>query len=732
MTTTDSPAELATLREQVRHVVEDWQSSGRMVPSCDAWLRGYDLDFSKELGHRGWLGITWPTSAGGSGRSNRARLVVTEELLRAGAPVAAHWIADRQIGPAVLRYGSPELQREFLPRIASGEVTFCLGMSETESGSDLASVRTTAVPQDGQWRLDGRKIWTSQAHRSSHAYVLARTERTERKHEGLTELVVDMSSPGVEVRPIHDLRGEHHFNEVTFDGVLVPEGNVLGEVGQGWRQVTEQLSFERGGMERVLSTYPLLAAVVDVVQARGEPSPAVGVQVGRMLARLGTLRRMAWDVAGALDRDEAPVLQAAMLKDLGNVFERDVNELARDVLDTEADPDSEGPEGLLAQGILAAPGFSIRGGTTEVLRTIIARSAAVSSPRRTDTDDGLRAVVDDVLQGGGGDPGQGLPDLWSTVVELGWPAVGTPEEHGGAGGTLRDLAVLVEGLGRHVTSLPLVETALASRLLGAAGRPVPEGAATVVLPRAGELLRLSGTGSQRTLTGTASRVPWGAVADLLVVLARDDDDASVVVALPADSDGVERTGGGNLAAEARDTVRLDGVAVTDDMVLADVPEEQQVLAAGALLRAVQAVGALETAYDHTRRHISEREQFGKPLIAFQAVAHGLAGIASHLALARTAVDAAVAEWDGSEGSVEVVAAARVVVGAAATEVARSAHQLHGAMGVTREHPLHLATRRLWSWRDEWGTEQQWAGLLGQALLPQGSAGVWRWVTGGSV
>lgn len=713
----DSPAALDALRREVRALVDEWLSSGRFVPTCDAWLRGFDLDFSKELGARGMLGLTWPREAGGAGRSNRARLVVTEELLRAGAPVAAHWIAERQIGPLVLRYGAPEMQRDLLPRIAAGELTICLGMSETESGSDLASVRTTAEQDDdGGWRITGRKIWTSQAHRSTHAYVLARTSRGERKHEGLTEFVVDMTEPGVEVRPIHDLRGEHHFNEVTFDGVSMPAANVLGTVGGGWKQVTEQLSFERGGMERVLSTYPLLAAVLDGTDPE-HLADSTAVELGRAYARLSTLRSAAWDVAGALDAGEAPVLAAAMLKEAGNVFERDVDELARRVLDTEADPLAPGVTGLLAAGILAAPGFSIRGGTSEVLRTIIARSATAGVPRTPDGGEDLREVAADVLEAHGGDPGEGVPPVWATVRELEWHLVGIDEARGGAGGTLRDLAVLAEATGRHAAAVPLVETAVAAQVLAAAGRPLPAGTATVVL---------GGTLRGGVLSGTVARVPWAEAAHQLVVLAADAEGHEVAVLV--DRAAVRVEGARNLASEPRDTVVLDGVPVPPDAVLTGAPPAADVRALLALLRAAQTVGALEAAYEHTRRHVTQREQFGKPLIAFQAVGHGLAAVASELTLARTSLDAAVRAWLGRDGHVEAVAAARVVVGSAATEVARVAHQLHGAMGVTREHPLHLSTRRLWSWRDEVGTEQSWALQLGRTVVGLGSEGTWAWLT----
>ena len=368
-------ADLRQLRAQVRELLADWQ--GRFTPVCDAWLRSYDLEFSRELARRGWIGITWPREYGGQDRSYAARLVITEELLAAGAPVAAHWISDRQIGPAILRYGTPELKAEVLPGIAAAEVTFCLGMSEPEAGSDLAAVRTTARRDGDNWRITGSKIWTSQAHRSTHAYVLARTTplaEAGAKHEGLTEFVVALDTPGVTVRPIFDLQGEHHFNEMIFDDVVVPDRWVIGAVGNGWRQVTEQLSYERGGLERVLSTYPLLAALTD--QAAGDP--AAEEAVGELVARLAVLRRLGWDIVTAMDAGQAPVRQAATLKLLGTTFEREVTEVVRWVTGLEPEPGGDSLAGLLGQGILAAPGFSLRGGTSEVLAGIIARAEARS------------------------------------------------------------------------------------------------------------------------------------------------------------------------------------------------------------------------------------------------------------------------------------------------------------------------------------------------------------------
>lgn len=144
--------DLVEVRDTVRALVEEWLTAGKFTPSCDSWLRHYDLSFTKAMAGRGLIGISWPQEFGGGGRSGLARLVVTEELLRAGAPVAAHWMADRQIGPSILQHGSRVAKERYLPGITSGEVTFCLGMSETESGSDLASVRTTAIRTEGGCR----------------------------------------------------------------------------------------------------------------------------------------------------------------------------------------------------------------------------------------------------------------------------------------------------------------------------------------------------------------------------------------------------------------------------------------------------------------------------------------------------------------------------------------------------------------------------------------------------
>lgn len=333
----------------------------------DSWGRAFNADFSQTLGAAGLLGMSWPAKYGGSASSHVDRLVVTEELLRRSAPVAAHWVADRQIGPTILNYGTETAREKYLPGIAAGEIYFCLGMSEPGAGSDLAAVSTRATPVSGGWRVNGRKTWTSHAHRCSDAYLLVRTEKGDRKHAGLTEMLTPMDAPGISVHPIVGLDGSHHFNEVLFEDVFVPDDYVLGTPGDGWKQVTRQLSFERGGAERVLSTYPLLDALISEPDVRRDKGAQR--ELGSLISTFASLRWMYHQVANAMDAGEAPVREAAATKYLGTKFEKDVIQVARRL----APGGSETVSRLRDLALQAAPGFGIRGGAEDVLLTIIAK-----------------------------------------------------------------------------------------------------------------------------------------------------------------------------------------------------------------------------------------------------------------------------------------------------------------------------------------------------------------------
>jgi acyl-CoA dehydrogenase len=330
--------------------------------------------FSRAMGERGWIGMTWPKRYGGHERSSLERYVVLEEMLAAGAPVGAHWVADRQSGPLLMRYAPDTLAPRIVPGIARGEVYFCIGMSEPDSGSDLASIRTRAVRTDRGWVINGRKVWTSGAHRAHFMIALVRTgEKSADRHGGLSQFLIDMGTPGLTVRPIVNQLGEHDFNEVTFDDVLVPHEHLIGHEGEGWQQVGAELAFERSGPERYLSSTQLLLEMLDAADAA---DPRHAEAIGRIVAQYGTLRQMSLGVAGMLARGENPAptlaLTAALVKDQGALVEQAMPDIAHALFGGRAVPGSPLAQAM-RHATLAVPSFSLRGGTREILRGIIAK-----------------------------------------------------------------------------------------------------------------------------------------------------------------------------------------------------------------------------------------------------------------------------------------------------------------------------------------------------------------------
>ena len=363
---------LDAFRAEVRGFLRAEIATGRIAPG--SWAR-WDPDFSRRIAARGWLGMTWPKRYGGHERTALERHVMTEEMLAHGAPVRAHWVADRQSGPTILKFGTEAQRLEVLPRIAAGELYFCIGMSEPDSGSDLASIRTRATKVDGGWRIDGRKIWTSNAHRMHRMILFARTAPAgEDRHAGVSQFLVDMATPGISVRPIINLAGGHDFNEVLFDDVFLADDRVIGTIGNGWKQVTSELVHERSGPDRWTSSMNVLTGLIDHLGP--DSPPESDAAVGRLVAQLWTLQNMSLGVAQLVEQGEQPAVEAAMIKDLGTSFEQEIPDVARRLLDEAAL--AELPQGddyaeVLGHGLRHAPSFSIRGGTREVLRGIIAR-----------------------------------------------------------------------------------------------------------------------------------------------------------------------------------------------------------------------------------------------------------------------------------------------------------------------------------------------------------------------
>ncbi len=371
-------AECQALRVEVRAFLADALADFPCALRVRNWS-GSSPAFSAQLGARGWIGMTWPRRYGGQEKSPLARYVVLEELLAAGAPVAAHWVAERPSALLLMRLSPDGLAPAIVPGIARGETFFCIGMSEPDSGSDLASIRTRAVHTPAGWVVNGRKVWTSRAHQAHYMIALVRTGSAgEVRQAGLSQLLVDMTSPGLTVRPIVNPLGEHDFNEVTFDDVLVPHAHLIGVAGDGWAQVSAELAFERSGPERYLSSTQLLLEMLDAAAAAAAAGPAGAVDarqavaLGRITASYATLRQMSLGVSAMLARGDNPALAAALVKDQGALVEQAMPDIAHDLYGGLAAPGS--PLAVaMAYTARAAPSFSLRGGTREILRGIIAK-----------------------------------------------------------------------------------------------------------------------------------------------------------------------------------------------------------------------------------------------------------------------------------------------------------------------------------------------------------------------
>ncbi|TXL69482.1 acyl-CoA dehydrogenase [Vineibacter terrae] len=361
------------LREEVRDFLREEIRSGAITPQCDAWLTGFDPAFTRRLARRGWMGMTWPKAYGGHERSQLERFVVIEELLAAGAPTAAHHTNDRQVGPMILRCGTEQQKQTVVAGIARGECVVAIGLSEPDTGSDLASVRTRASRIDGGWRISGSKIWTSYAHHAQYLIALCRTgESREQRHVGLTQFIIRLPDPRVRIRPIKLLTGGHHFNQVFLDDVEVSDDDVLGEVGGAWAQISAELALERSGPERFLSTFPLLSHVAGAAGASSGEEMLCAI--GELTSQLWSLRSMSMDVARMLEAGRSTNAEAAMVKDLGTRFEGDVPERLRAFIAAQPTAASADPaQVLLAQAILQSPGYTLRGGANEILRGIVAR-----------------------------------------------------------------------------------------------------------------------------------------------------------------------------------------------------------------------------------------------------------------------------------------------------------------------------------------------------------------------
>jgi acyl-CoA dehydrogenase len=369
------PPECEVLRLEVRAFLANEIAAGTFDPYRPAHGDSHSKAFSRRIGAKGWIGMTWPKKYGGQERTFLERYVVTEEFRVANAPVRSHFVADRQSGPILLKYAPEHVKMDILPRVCRGELCFVIGMSEPGSGSDLFAAKTKAIKVDGGWRISGSKIWTSNAHIADYMLGLFRTSppTKENRRHGLTQFLVDMKTPGITVNPIIQMTGQHDFNEVVFHDAFVPDDYVMGEIDGAWKQATSELAYERSGPERFLETFYVLT---ELIRALGkEPDIRSAEGLGRLVAQLHTLRRMSVSVAGMLQAGKEPVVEGSLVKDLGTVWEQQLPHRVRE-LTAFLEPEISNRATLeeqLAFAMTVAPKLTIQGGTTEILRGIIAR-----------------------------------------------------------------------------------------------------------------------------------------------------------------------------------------------------------------------------------------------------------------------------------------------------------------------------------------------------------------------
>jgi acyl-CoA dehydrogenase len=369
------PAQCETLRAEVRAFLAQEISAGTFDPHHPGHGDSYNRDFSRRVGAKGWIGMTWPKHFGGHERSQLERYVVTEEFRVANAPANFHFVADRQSGPILLKYAPEHIKKEILPRICRGELCFAIGMSEPGSGSDLFAAKTKATKADGGWRVNGSKVWTTSAQVADYMIALFRTSPStkENRRHGLTQFLVNMKAPGITVNPIYQMTGKPSFNEVVFADAFVPDDHVLGEIDGAWKQATSELAYERSGPERFLDTFYVLP---ELIRALGpEPDLRSAEGLGRLVAQLHTLRRMSVSVAGMLQAGKEPVVEGSIVKDLGTAWEQKLPARVRE-LSAFLKPEllnHTALEDQLAYATVIAPKLTIQGGTTEILRGIIAR-----------------------------------------------------------------------------------------------------------------------------------------------------------------------------------------------------------------------------------------------------------------------------------------------------------------------------------------------------------------------
>jgi len=369
-------------RQEVRDFLEEEMRQGTFKPSCDAWIQGYSPEFTKKVAHKGWIGLTWPKEYGGQERSNMDRLILTEEMLRYGAPAACHWFADRQIGGSILTFGTEEQKRELLPKILRGEAYVGLGMSEPQAGSDLASLQTQAIEDGEDYVINGQKMWTSCAKFMNYNYLVARTDPDVPKHRGISEFIIETNLPGITITQTIDITGSEAWAEVFYDNVRVPKKCLIGEKNRGFYQIMHQLDYERAGLERLMGNYPLFEAIVQFTRESKQNGKSLSQdtlirhKLAQLQVEFDVGRLLTYRVVMVMDEGRAPNVEAAMAKAYCTAFEQHLASIATEILGLYGQLVAESKWapilGMAPHSFLGSKGYSLQAGTSEILRNIVA------------------------------------------------------------------------------------------------------------------------------------------------------------------------------------------------------------------------------------------------------------------------------------------------------------------------------------------------------------------------
>jgi len=295
---------------------EDWHGPADESRD-DHWALNQQI--KRGLAERGWLVMSWPKEYGGADSSPMMNTIFAEEMAYRRAPGHDRF-GTRMLGPTLMRFGTEEQRKKYLGSIARGEIQWCQGYSEPNSGSDLASLQTRAIDKDDYFEVTGAKIWTSLAHRADMMFMLVRTDPDAAPHKGISLLMVDMKAPGVEVNPIINMAGVHSFNQVVFDQVKVPKENLIGDMNDGWRAGMTVLNFERSGIDYAAWARAALEELIDYVKSEDsevnslKSDPTVGRKLAELQVEVEAARLMCYDVSYRQGKGEIPSSEASMSK----------------------------------------------------------------------------------------------------------------------------------------------------------------------------------------------------------------------------------------------------------------------------------------------------------------------------------------------------------------------------------------------------------------------------------